>query len=137
MTNFFRSLFKFVASLKLAVILLVMLASILAAATYYESVYDTKTAQHLVYHSSYFACFLGLLFVNVFCSTLSRYPWKRHQVGFVVTHVGNIRSCRLLMIRSSAPDAHSVIVSTPTSSRTSSPHASGFDRRMSCSLPLR
>ncbi|CAN0477539.1 unnamed protein product, partial [Phaeothamnion confervicola] len=61
---------------------------VLAAATYYESVYDTQTAQHLVYRSTYFAVFLGLLFTNVLCSTISRYPWKKYQLGFVVTHIG-------------------------------------------------
>lgn len=47
-----NSIFKFFASLKLAVILLVALAVILAVATFYESAYDTKTAQYLVYRSS-------------------------------------------------------------------------------------
>ncbi|MFN8610855.1 MAG: cytochrome c biogenesis protein ResB [Vulcanimicrobiota bacterium] len=80
--------YQFMASIKLAVILLLGLAAILATATFYESLYDSKTAQHLVYGSTWFAAFLGLLFINIFCSTTIRYPWKRHQVGFVVTHLG-------------------------------------------------
>ncbi len=83
-------LFRFLASLKLAVILLVMLAFILATATYYESIYDAKTAHHLVYGHPLFAGFLALLGVNVFCSAIIRYPWKAHQTGFVVTHLGII-----------------------------------------------
>lgn len=83
-------IFRFLASLKLAVVLLVALAFILAAATYYESVYDTKTAHHLVYGSPLFAIFLTMLGVNVFCSAAIRYPWKPHQTGFVVTHLGII-----------------------------------------------
>jgi len=71
-----RKIWKFLGSLKLAVVLLVMLAAILATATFYESLYDTKTAQHLVYSSPWFAVFLGLLFTNVFCSAASRYPIK-------------------------------------------------------------
>lgn len=82
--------FRFLASLKLAVILLVMLAAILAAATYYESLYDAKTAHHLVYGHPLFAGFLALLGVNVFCSAIIRYPWKAHQTGFVITHLGII-----------------------------------------------
>lgn len=80
--------FQFLASLKLAVVLFVMFAVILALATYYESAYDTQTAQHLVYKSPLFATFLAIFFVNIFCSTAIRYPWKRKQIGFVITHVG-------------------------------------------------
>ncbi|HXE73702.1 MAG TPA: cytochrome c biogenesis protein ResB [Candidatus Nitrosotenuis sp.] len=76
--------------MKLAVVLLVMLAAILAAATYYESLYDADTARHLVYDSAWFALFLFLLAVNVFCAAAIRYPWKRHQTGFVLTHAGII-----------------------------------------------
>lgn len=83
-------IFQFFASLKLAVILLVALAIILAIATFYESIYDTKTAQYLVYRSPLFALFLGLLGVNLSASALIRYPWKKSQAGFVITHVGII-----------------------------------------------
>lgn len=83
-----RKAYKFTASLKLAVILLLALAFILAAATYFESVYDTKTAQHLVYGSPGFVVFLSVLFVNILAATTIRYPWKRHQFGFVITHLG-------------------------------------------------
>lgn len=85
-----NSIFKFFASLKLAVILLVTLAVILAVATFYESAYDTKTAQYLVYRSPLFALFLGVLGLNLTASALIRYPWKKAQTGFVVTHVGII-----------------------------------------------
>jgi hypothetical protein len=85
-----NSLFGFFASLKLAVILLVALAGILATATFYESLYDTKTAQYLVYKSPLFALFLTFLGINLLCSALMRYPWKKSQTGFVVTHSGII-----------------------------------------------
>lgn len=85
-----NKIFQFLASLKLAVILLVALAVILAVATFYESLYDTKTAQYLVYRSPLFAVFLGVLGVNLTCSALIRYPWKKSQTGFVITHLGII-----------------------------------------------
>lgn len=85
-----NSLFRFLASLKLAVILLVALAGILATATFYESLYDTKTAQYLVYKSPLFALFLAFLGVNLLCSAMMRYPWKKSQTGFVITHLGII-----------------------------------------------
>jgi hypothetical protein len=86
--NAVTRVFKLLGSIRIAVVLILMLAAILATATYYESIYDSKTAQHLVYHSPFFAFFLGLLFVNIFCSTMNRFPWKRHQFGFVITHLG-------------------------------------------------
>lgn len=82
------AIYKFLASLKLAVVMLLALAAILGTATFYESIYDTKTAQHLVYTSPWFALFLAVLFINVFCATSIRYPWKKHQTGFVITHLG-------------------------------------------------
>ena len=85
-----NSVFRFLASLKLAVILLVTLAAILATATFYESLYDTKTAQYLVYRSPLFALFLTFLGINLTCSALMRYPWKKSQTGFVITHLGII-----------------------------------------------
>lgn len=85
-----NSIFRFFASLKLAVILLVALAIILAVATFYESVYDTKTAQYLVYRSPLFALFLTVLGINLSASAIIRYPWSKAQTGFVVTHVGII-----------------------------------------------
>ncbi|MCA9777896.1 MAG: cytochrome c biogenesis protein ResB [Candidatus Eremiobacteraeota bacterium] len=85
-----NSLFRFLASLKLAVILLVALAGILATATFYESLYDTKTAQYLVYKSPLFALFLAFLGINLLCSAMMRYPWKKSQTGFVITHLGII-----------------------------------------------
>lgn len=71
-------------------ILLVSLAAILATATFYESLYDTKTAQYLVYRSPLFALFLTVLGVNLTCSAAIRYPWKKAQTGFVITHLGII-----------------------------------------------
>jgi len=83
-----NKVFKFLSSIKLAVILFVFFVVILASATYYESAYDTPTAQHLVYKSPLFAVFLLIFFVNIFCSTAIRYPWSKKQTGFVITHVG-------------------------------------------------
>jgi len=86
--NFARKLFGFLSSLKLAVIVLVSLGAVLATGTIYESLYDTETAKHYVYGTYWFAGLLGLLGVNVFCSAMSRWPWKRHHIGFLVTHLG-------------------------------------------------
>ncbi len=86
--NFGERLFGFLSSLKLAVTVLVSLGAVLAAGTICESLYDTETAKHYVYDTYWFAGLLGLLGINVFCSAMSRWPWKRHHIGFLVTHLG-------------------------------------------------
>lgn len=86
--NIWRKIFDFLASLKLAVIVILGVAIVLALATIIESKYDTKTAQHLVYNSAFFMVILGLMGVNVMFAAIKRYPWKKHQIGFVMTHAG-------------------------------------------------
>jgi len=80
--------FRFLASLKLAVISLLCLSGLLAFATWLESRFGTRAAVALVYQSPAFVVVLGFLAANILCAALIRYPWKWRQVGFVVTHVG-------------------------------------------------
>ena len=86
--KFFRLTFHYFASLKLAVVTLLSLAVVLAVGTVYESHHDAETAKYYVYNTPWFIGLLGLLGLNVFCSALSRWPWKRHHIGFLVTHLG-------------------------------------------------
>src|SRR5262249_43137289 len=79
---------RFLASLKLAVICLSALAASLAFATWFESNYGTSAAQDYVYKSTWFAVVLAFLAANILCAALIRYPWKRRQTGFVITHSG-------------------------------------------------
>lgn len=83
-----NSFLKFFASLKLAVTLMALLILALITATTLESVYSTETAKALVYNSPWFTLLLLLLAANVLASALIRYPWKRHQTGFVLAHLG-------------------------------------------------
>lgn len=88
MPEFPKKVFKFLSSLKLAVPLILTLAVLLATGTIVESRSSTWAAKHYVYSTWWFALFLLLLGTNVLCSALSRYPWKKHQTGFVITHSG-------------------------------------------------
>lgn len=81
-------LYEFLASLKLAVVLIFTLATVLGIATLVESNVGTEAAQFYIYHTRSFAALLALLAVNIFCAAAIRYPWKRHQTGFVITHLG-------------------------------------------------
>ncbi len=76
------------ASPKTAVVLLLALATVLASATLLEASHGSAYARWFVYESAWFFGLLALLGIHVFCAAASRYPWKRHQIGFVVTHAG-------------------------------------------------
>ena len=75
------------ASLRLAVVLLGLLAAVLAAATFYESSYGTDAAQRYFYKAIWFDLLLLLLGVNVAAAAIIRWPWRLRQAGFVITHV--------------------------------------------------
>jgi ABC-type transport system involved in cytochrome c biogenesis permease subunit len=76
------------ASVQLAVVTMTALAAACIAATFYEASHGTAAAQRAFYHSTWFAALLGLLAVSVALSALERYPWTRHQAGFVLAHAG-------------------------------------------------
>ena len=83
-------LFKFLSSLKLAVVSILTLATVLSVATILESFYGMRGAHVLVYGTPWFGGVLFALGLNVFCAALSRFPWKKTQTGFVITHLGII-----------------------------------------------
>ena len=80
--------FRFFASLKLAVVGILTLALVLAYGTFYESWHGTAAVQERIYQGPGFALLLAVLGINIFCAAAIRYPWKKRQTGFVVTHVG-------------------------------------------------
>ena len=82
------TVYRFLASLKLAVFSLSSLAASLAFATWFQSSYGTTAAQDYVYKSTWFAVLLAFLAINILCAALIRFPWKKRQTGFVITHAG-------------------------------------------------
>ena len=81
-------IYRFLASLKLAVVSILVLAATLAYATFFESWYGAGAAQQYIYRSPGFAVLLAFLGINILSAALIRYPWKRRQTGFVITHAG-------------------------------------------------
>ena len=61
---------------------------ILGWATYVEDRYGTEAVHFGIYGAWWFASLMGLLGLNVLCAALIRFPWKKHQTGFVITHAG-------------------------------------------------
>jgi hypothetical protein len=84
----FDATYRFLASLKLAVLSLSALAAVLAYATFFEKWYGTAAVQEWIYRSPGFAILLTFLGTNILCAALIRYPWTKRQTGFVITHSG-------------------------------------------------
>jgi hypothetical protein len=82
------AVYRFFASLKLAVISIGSLAAALGYATFYEKKHGSPATQEHVYQSVPFALLLLFLAINIFCAASIRFPWKARQTGFVITHIG-------------------------------------------------
>lgn len=83
-------IFKFLASLRLAVILLGVLIVMSIVGTIAESKFDADTARLWIYEAPWFSLWIALLVANLACSTLMRWPWRKHHTGFLLTHLGII-----------------------------------------------
>lgn len=83
-------IFKFLASLKLAMLLLAVLIAASIFGTIYESSFNAKVARAYIYNAQWFNLWLVLLAVNLACAAFSRMPWKKHHTAFLITHLGII-----------------------------------------------
>lgn len=83
-------LFKFFASLRLAVTLIVVLGIAFAVGTFLESHYGAHAAQVLIYRTKWLTLLFFLLALNLLASALDRIPWKKKHIGFLTTHLGII-----------------------------------------------
>lgn len=79
---------KRLGSLGFALFLIASLVILLSVSTFTESVYGTPFAQNLIYNAGWFDIFLALVWLNIFCATLTRWPFERKHIGFVITHIG-------------------------------------------------
>lgn len=85
-----NKIFDFLASIELAVFIIIAIAAISAAGTIFEAKYDREVAYAVVYRSFWFTAVLVLFMLNLLFAALSRLPWKRHHIGFLITHLGLI-----------------------------------------------
>src|SRR5438046_10697103 len=85
-----NSIFEFFAALKLALVLLAVLIIAAIAGTIHESSFDAKVARAYVYGAPWFNLWLVLLGANLAASALSRWPWHKHHLAFLITHLGII-----------------------------------------------
>lgn len=80
--------YEFCASLKLAVIVISVSSIVLGWATVVDSWYGMRGVQFGIYGTWWFSLLNAVLALNIFCAAAIRFPWKRHQTGFVITHLG-------------------------------------------------
>ncbi len=81
---------KQLSSLKMAVVVILSLAAVIAWGTFVEARYDSSIAQKLVYHSIWMTLVMGTLVLNLLAVMLDRWPWQAKHTGFVCAHIGII-----------------------------------------------
>ncbi|MGF1579360.1 MAG: cytochrome c biogenesis protein ResB [Gemmataceae bacterium] len=108
-----RRIAKVLGSLQLAVTLLGLFAVIVLAGILMEHRFQTATAQQLVYQAWWFNGLLGLLAVNILFAAVKKWPFKKHQTGFVITHIGLLTMLAGGLVNAfSGTDALMVLVDT-------------------------
>lgn len=83
-----RSIIKFLASLKLAVVVILALAAVTAVGTFVEAQYNAEIASKVVYRTPWMFGVLGLLAVVLIAVMVDRWPWKKRHIPFLLAHVG-------------------------------------------------
>jgi len=81
-------LLKILGSLSFTIWISVLLMLLLIVSTTLESIHGTNFAQQTFYQTKWFDLFLSLLCVNIICATVLRFPIRKYQVGFLITHIG-------------------------------------------------
>lgn len=83
-----RKVIQVFGSLGFAIFLIAFLVLILAVSTLSESWHGTPFVQRYIYSAFWFDLFLSLLWINIFCATLTRWPFQKKHTGFIITHIG-------------------------------------------------
>ncbi len=83
-----KRIIKNLASLKLAVIVIVLLAVLTAIGTFVEARYDATAASKLVYRTWWMYSVMILLSINLIAVMVDRWPWKPRHIPFLLAHVG-------------------------------------------------
>lgn len=87
-SSFRKKVIKPLASLKLAVFILLGLAVLVAIGTFIEAKYDAKAGRKIVYHTFWMFGLMSLLSINLTAVMIDRLPWKRHHMAFIFAHIG-------------------------------------------------
>ncbi|MBF0386379.1 MAG: cytochrome c biogenesis protein ResB [Candidatus Omnitrophica bacterium] len=82
------SIIKKLGSVGFTVLISAGLILLLIISTSLEAVNGTPFAQKMFYNTKWFDLVISLLWINIFCSTLVRFPFKKAHIGFLITHIG-------------------------------------------------
>jgi hypothetical protein len=85
--NCVRAVLRQIASLKVAVVLLLALAIVMALASVHEARHGTESALRDVYGARWFAALMAAIGANVLAALWLRWPFRWSQIGFVTSHV--------------------------------------------------
>lgn len=83
-----NKLLRFLASLKLAVIVIAAITVLVAVGTFVEAKYDSTAAQKLVYKTIWMYVIMGLLATNLIAVMITRWPWQKRHIPFILAHIG-------------------------------------------------
>lgn len=83
-----KKILKSMASLNLAVFIIVSLAVLIAIGTIIESRLDAQAAAKYVYKTFWMYSLMVLLSVNLISVMVDRWPWQKRHTPFVLAHIG-------------------------------------------------
>ncbi len=83
-----RNPLRFLASLRIAVLVILGLAALTAVGTFVEAEYDAAAASRLVYRTPWMFAVMGLLAINLTAVMADRWPWKKRHIPFLLAHIG-------------------------------------------------
>lgn len=81
-----RRILQAIASLKLTVVLVVLLAVVLSAATIVESIHGAQAARQ-IYFAPWFLFLLATFGANLVAAIVDRWPQTKWRIGFAITHL--------------------------------------------------
>ncbi len=73
-------------SIQFAVPILIFVAIALGWGTYLESTQSAREAKSHVYGALWFMILMGLVCASLIFAVVTRYPWQRKHVGFIIVH---------------------------------------------------
>lgn len=86
----FRKIVRQLASLKLAVVIIILIGIVTAWGTIVEAQYDAYAARKIVYETFWMIGPMILLVISLTAVMIDRWPWQRRHLGFVLAHIGII-----------------------------------------------
>lgn len=80
----------FVGGLRFAIPIMAVFVVGMIWGTWLDSTQGIKVASRLVYGSGWFIILCAMIGVSLIAAVLTRYPWNRRHIGFIIVHAGLI-----------------------------------------------